>query len=269
MRIRVKLQLGGEQGTALFIALMATMLLSALGLGLVLTTTTEVLIVGNYRNVQEGLYAADAALERIIPDLVIAPDWNRILQGEATSAFVDGASSGARVLRDGSTLDLTQATNIANCGKITTCSAAEMEASTEERPWGANNPRWKLFAHAPVDALLPNGMVSSPLYVVVWVGDDPAENDDDPAKDGSTQGNPGLGVVVLRAVAYGPRGTRRVIETTVARTDTTPLERGYVAQRGQDEQNRRGRRAGVQTVGKGLTQMEMDLAAGGFARGGR
>jgi Tfp pilus assembly protein PilX len=36
----MKPQLADEQGTALFIALMATMLLSALGLGLVLTTTT-------------------------------------------------------------------------------------------------------------------------------------------------------------------------------------------------------------------------------------
>jgi hypothetical protein len=38
-----------------------------------------------------------------------------------------------------------------------------------------------------------------------------------------------------------------VIEVTVARTDTTEIERGYTGQRGQDEQNRRARKAAVQT----------------------
>ena len=261
----MRLRLGGEQGTALFIALMATMLLSALGLGLVLTTTTEVLIVGNYRNAQQGLYAADAALERVLPDLVAVPNWDPILRGEVRSAFVDGASSGARLLSDGSSLDLTAATNRANCGKATTCTIAEMNASTDDRPWGANNPRWKLFAHSRVDALLSNGMVSSPVYVVVWVADDPTENDADPAKDGSTRGNPGRGMVAVRAAAYGPKGTHKVIETTLGRTDTTQLERGYVAQRGQDEQNRRFGGASVQARGRGLTHEEMDLAVGGFA----
>ena len=264
----MRLRLGGEQGTALFIALIATMLLSALGLGLVLTTTTEVLIVGNYRNAQEGLYAADAALERVLPDLVAIPDWDPILRGEVRSAFVDGASSGARLLSDGSTLNLTEATNRANCGKATTCSLAEMNASTDDRPWGANNPHWKLFAHSRIDALLSNSMVRSPVYVVVWVADDPTENDGDPVKDGSTRGNPGRGMVAVRAAAFGPKGTHRVIESTLGRTDTTPLERGYIAQRGQDEQNRRSGGA-VQAIGRGLTHEEMDLAVGGFAPRGR
>ncbi len=265
----MRLRLGGETGTALFIALMATMLLSALGLGLVLTTTTEVLIVGNFRNAQEGLYAADAALERVIPELGAVSDWNPILRGEVSSAFVDGASSGARLLSDGSTLDLIEATNRVNCGKATTCSIPEMSVSTDDRPWGANNPHWKLFAHSRVDTLLSNGMVQSPIYVVVWVADDPAENDADPATDGSTQGNPGRGMVAVRAAAYGPKGTHKVIETILGLTDTTQLERGYVAQRGQDELNRRRGAASVQATGRGLTREEMDLAMGGFAHTGR
>ena len=265
----MRLQLNGEDGSALFIALMATLLLSALGLGLVLTTTTEVLIAGNYRNAQAGLSAADAALERILPDLVAVPDWDPILRGEVRSTFVDGASSGARLLDDGSSLDLMEVTNRANCGKPTTCSHAEMNASTDDRPWGVNNPRWQLFAHARVDALLPDGMVRSPVYVVVWVADDPTENDADPARDGSTQSNPGRGLIAVRAAAYGPIGTHKVIETTLVRTDTTELERGYVAQRGQDEQNRRAGSGSVQAPGRGLTHEDMDLATGGFGPGGR
>jgi hypothetical protein len=54
-----------------------------------------------------------------------------------------------------------------------------------------------------------------------------------------------------------------VIEMTVARTDTTELERGYTGQRGQDEQNRRARRAPVQTPGKALTMQTLNVSTGG------
>jgi hypothetical protein len=53
-----------------------------------------------------------------------------------------------------------------------------------------------------------------------------------------------------------------VIEATMARTDTTEIERGYTGQRGQDEQNRRARKAAVQTPGKALTQKELSLMTG-------
>jgi hypothetical protein len=55
-----------------------------------------------------------------------------------------------------------------------------------------------------------------------------------------------------------------VIEVTVGRTDTTELERGYTGQRGQDEQNRRARKAAVQTPGKALTRSDMSATVGGF-----
>ena len=56
----------------------------------------------------------------------------------------------------------------------------------------------------------------------------------------------------------------KIIELTVARTDTTELERGYTGQRGQDEQNRRARKAAVQTPGKTLTMQTLDLNLGGI-----
>ena len=49
----------------------------------------------------------------------------------------------------------------------------------------------------------------------------------------------------MRAEAFGPDGAHSVIEVTIGRTDTTELERGYTGQRGQDEQNRRARKAAV------------------------
>src|SRR5215212_2951883 len=124
-----------EHGIALVIAMMAMLLMSALGIALVLTTSSETMIAGNFSNSSEALYAADAAVERAMEDILTVPDWNKLLDGSTQSAFVDGAPSGTRTLRDSSTIDLTQALNMANCQKVTTCSVADMDTSTAERPW--------------------------------------------------------------------------------------------------------------------------------------
>ena len=137
------------------------------------------------------------------------------------SSFVDGMPSGTRTLPDGSTIDLTSATNMLNCGKATTCSIAEMNTWTAERPFGANNPRWTLFAYAPLHEMIETGTINSTMYVVVWAGDDIAENDADPLTDGIVDGNRGRGVLMLRAMAFGPAGTQASLEVTIARTDTT------------------------------------------------
>lgn len=246
-----------ERGTALVVSLMAMLLLSALGLALVLTTSTETKIASNYTNSQEALYAADAAIERTLQDVLTVADWNAMLSGTARSAFVDGAPSGSRTIPGGFTFDLGEATNLMNCGKLSTCAAADMNLNTEERPWGVNNPRWQLFAYGPVNDLLPTATLNSQMYVVVWVADDPSETDGDPAKDGNIATNPGMGVITLRAVAYGNGGVSRIIDVTLSRTDSTEIERGYTGQRGQDEQNRRARKAAVQTPGGTLTRTEL------------
>jgi PilX N-terminal len=250
-------RLRNEQGVALVIALLCMLLLTALGMALTLTTSTEKRIATNYRDGVETVYAADASVERVMQDLLTVPDWNRVLDGSTTSSFVDGAP-GVRTLPNGSKLDLVQATNMLRCGK-TTCADADIDTATDERPWALNNPRWQLYAYGPVSDLIPTGTINSNVYVVVWIGDDPAENDNKPLTDGDppadgSASNPGTGVISMLAYAYGPTGVTRVIEATVARTDTTEIERGYTGQRGQDEQNRRARKAAVQTPGKSLTR---------------
>ena len=247
-------RLHDEQGVALIIALLCMVLLTALGMALTMTTITERRIATNYRDGVETVYAADASVERVMQDLLTVPDWNKILDGTTTSSFVDGAP-GDRTLPNGQQYNLVQATNVLRCGK-TTCSDPDMDAYTEERPWGANNPRWQLYAYGPASDLIQTTTLNTNVYVIVWIGDDPAENDNKPTVDGDeTAGaNPGKGVVSMLAYAYGPTGVRRVIEATVARTDTTEIERGYTGQRGQDEQNRRARKAAVQTPGKALTR---------------
>jgi type IV pilus assembly PilX-like protein len=204
---------------AIIIALMATLLMSALGAALVLTTSSDALIAANFRSAQEGVYAADAALERALVDLGGVADWNAILDGSASSAFVDGASSGVRILADGRSLDLGQTLNMMNCRKVTACSVSNLTANTAQRPWGANNPVWRLFAHGPLSNLLPNHAIESAYYVIVIVADDASENDNDPLRDGASETNPGTGVLALRAEAFGPGGTRQVVEMTVARAE--------------------------------------------------
>jgi len=259
---RVSSVLSSDRGAALIIALMAMLLMTALGLALMLNTTTEGMITGNYRFGQEALYAADAGVERVMDDLLTVPDWNNILQGNVRSAFVDGSPSGTRTLPDGTSIDLTQATNVVNCGHVATCAIAEMNTSTEDRPWGANNPRWKLYAYGPLSQMIPTATINSNMYVVVWVGDDQSENDDDPTTDGNASTNPGTGVLAMHVEAWGPQGTHKVLEVTVAKTNSSQLERGYVGQRGQDEQNRRARKAAVQTPGTSLTQRTMTNSSG-------
>ena len=264
-------RLKDERGLALVIALMTTALMLALAMALIATTMTETRISANYSDGTEALYAADAAVERVMQDLLTVPDWNNILNGSLTSSFIDGAPVGPRTLADGTQLDLGEATNMVRCGKVSACSDAELNAFTAERPWGPNNPRWQLYAYGYMDELLPTEDINSRMYVVVWIADDPSETDDNPAKDGDPSAdivnyptNPGRGVLAMLAHAYGPNGVRRVIEVTVSRTDSTEIERGYTGQRGQDEQNRRARKAAVQTPGKALTRATMGLAAGGL-----
>jgi len=255
-------RLGDERGSAVVVALLSLLLLTALGLALTLTTATETAISANQRMGQEAMNAADAAIERAMQDLLTLPDWNRALSGAEQSSFVDGIPSGARALPDGTTVNLTEMVNLARCGHTSACGASEIAANSPERHWAANNPVWQLYAYGPVSDLLPNGTINSPIYVAVMVGDDPSETDGNPLMDGNSAANPGTGVLSLRAEAFGPHGTHRVIETTMARTLSSGLERGYIGQRGQDEQNRRARKSAVQTPGKALTAQQLTTATG-------
>ena len=215
-------RLRSERGAAMVLTLIAMLLMAALGAVLMLTTSSEMLIAAAFRHGEAARYAAEAAAERVLADLSPAGNWDPLLEGSAQSTFVDGPPGGTRTLSDGSRIDLDQQLNLANCQKTTPCSVAEMNAATVERPWGANNPRWKLLAYAPLNALLPGATLNSPYYAIVLVGDDPAETDNDPTVDGADPGNPGTGIIVIRAEAFGPRGAFRAIELTLSR----PAEAG-------------------------------------------
>jgi len=101
-----------ERGIALVVALLVMCLLTALGMALMLTSQTETMISANYRDSMEGQYAADAALERVMDDVLTVHDWNTLLAttdgvtAGVTSGFHDTAPSSPITLPDGRTVDL-------------------------------------------------------------------------------------------------------------------------------------------------------------------
>jgi hypothetical protein len=211
-----------DRGAALIVVMMAMLLLSALGAALVVVTNTEALIGANSGSTAEAFYAADAAFERTLAELKGTTDFTSVLSGISPSRFVDGPASGVRTLTDGSAIDLSQVEHFANCARRQRCSESELDATTRERPWGARNPRWRLYSWGPFPADSTGARVGPVLYVVSLVADDPSDTDGNPWQDGgvtTAQVNAGAGVVFVRAEAFGRRGAHRVIEGTVVRQD--------------------------------------------------
>jgi hypothetical protein len=230
---RSRLLRESERGTALLIALMAICLTMGIGSALMLGAAVESRLTRNFGAGAGVLYAAEAAAEQAIRDLQAMPDWNPALNGIAVSSFADGAAGAVRTLADGQRLDPGAIVSMANCRQTAPCADAAMNAITADRPWGANNPRWQLFAWGPIERLLPAS--GSPFYAVVMIGDDASENDGEPMRDGSipcvqdraSECNHGTGVVALHVEAFGPFGAREVIELTVARDGSGRREGDY------------------------------------------
>jgi hypothetical protein len=184
-----------DRGSALVIAMLGTALLGALGVGLITMTNTERTIAANYRKGSELIYAADAGVERVVQDLQLAPDWSLVLSGAARSAFVDNS--------------LTPATPTGQALNLTSMTTTMQAQADGVNRWGANNPRWRLFAYGPLAAMAAPGAIHSDAYVVVWMGDDPSETDNNPDADTN-------GVVAVIAQAIGANGSIRTVEATVA-----------------------------------------------------
>jgi hypothetical protein len=212
-----------DDGLAIVAAIMASLLLCAVGAALILLTMSETGTAAAFVRGAEAAYAADAVAERALGEVAQVADWTTILNGSRQSALVDGPPTGSRTLADGSRINLQEVVNLANCEQLGPCTAAQMDAVTADRPWGRNNPRWQLYAYAPLDLLLPPGSASSPFFVVLMAGDDPAENDDDPAVDGGApvsgeSSNPGTGALALRAEAFGPGGVHGRVDLAIRRS---------------------------------------------------
>ena len=149
---------------------MAMMLLTALGAAVVMVSNTETMISDNYRNSQEALYAADAAVERVVQDLLMVPRWNDILAGTAQSSFIDGAMTATEDAAGRRHDD------------------ALLRHEHRDRPAaGRNRHAEPVGRQQPAVAAVRLGaaqrhaadrpQIDSPMYVAVWVADDPADVD--------------------------------------------------------------------------------------------
>lgn len=183
-----------DAGSALLITLVATVLLAALGLGLVGLTNTEARIASNVHAGHHTLYAADDGLEVALADVLRAPRWDDLISGLVQSPFLDATRRPS--LPSGVSLDLNAITATIQAGANTL--------------WGGAAPRWNLFASGRLAALPGGGAAADSAYAAVWVGDDPSDGDLDPLVDAN-------GTIVLVGKAWGPHASMRTVTMTVER----------------------------------------------------
>ena len=184
----------GERGLALLTVMILTFVLTMLGGTLLVMTASETGIVANVAARSESDWAASAMAEAVAAELGRLPDWTIVLAGGIVSAHDDGA--GQPVLATGEPLDLAVLTRA-------------LQAATPAR-WASDTPAWRLIAHEAIDGLGPPVPGVSPVYVLAWVADDPADGDGNPAIDTN-------GRIVIRAEAFGPGRARRAVEVALAR----------------------------------------------------
>lgn len=202
----------GESGIALIVVLLVASFVSVVGLGLALILTLGQLAGRNHRDAAVLQAAASAGID-LAADALAIDDWVAVLGGSLTVPGGDGAPSGLRTI-EGQSIDLAAETHLLNCGRRDGCSPAERAANTIERPWGANNPFWRLYLFGPLSSFVPLRRTTS-TYVLVWIADDPRETDGRPDLDGSA--GPGRHVLRARAAAIGRAGARRMIDAELVR----------------------------------------------------
>lgn len=185
-----------EEGTALVLVLLLGVLLLAVGTAVALVADIETMVTANHRDAVRVRYAAEAAGDVAIQELIPLADWTVVLNGTRSSVM-----SGPFVLppRAGrATVDAPAAT------------AMIQQESYGGSPWGADTPRWRLFAHGVLGVDLPFAGLPDDVFALVWVSDDIAETDADPFADSN-------GVVVVRARAMGVRGSQADVQMVIAR----------------------------------------------------
>jgi type II secretory pathway pseudopilin PulG len=228
---------GFERGVALLITLLVLSVLAVVGAGIAVSSTSARASTTNQLEALELANAAESALELAGRELAAIADWNSVLTGARASGLVDGVP-GARVVPGGEAIDLVQLTNELTCGRAAPCTDAQVQAFDAERPWGANNPRWRPFLHLqlPGGPVMPRPRV--PVYVIVWIGDDAREIDGNSMADGADGAMDGRYLLRARVEAFGPRGARYGMEAELARL-CQPAEAGEVCAPGVRIQNRR------------------------------
>ncbi len=200
-------------GFALIVVLVWLALLAGLALGAALVTMYEPTSGAAAHERIRLRRAAESAVTLALLDLAARLDWSQLPAGGPASPFTDGGP-GTRVV-DGTAIDLVAETRWRTCGRAAACDDATIAAVTDRRPWGARNPRWRLFVNIPVSRLDGSAATVCPCYLAAWIADDPADDDGDPAAD-APHGVDGHGVLLVRGAAYAAGGAVAEVEALVA-----------------------------------------------------
>jgi hypothetical protein len=185
------------------VALLVMLLLAAIGAALVVVTTTETLISASYRSAQEAAHGAEGAVERALHDLSTTPDWSLVLAVPPANlvSTLDDRTSMPRG-PDGRRLDL---------AALTVERQRDSDVRAGPSGFGADSPQWRLYAHAPIEELLPSAAIVLPVYLIVWVADEGLDGDGNPAIDSN-------GTILVHAEAFGTGGTRRAVQASIRRS---------------------------------------------------
>jgi hypothetical protein len=200
-----------RRGFALVVVLIWLALLGTFALGAALVTTFEPASAAAAHERIRLRRAAESAATLALLDLSARLVWTPLPAGGST--FTDGGP-GPRTFA-GRTIDLVAETWRRTCGRTSGCDDAATNAVTEGRPWGARNPRWQLLVHLPLSQLDAAAGQVCPCYLVAWIGDDPADDDGDPAAD-APAGVEGHGVLLVRGAAFAAGGAVAEVEALVA-----------------------------------------------------
>src|SRR3954466_9547154 len=175
---------------AVVAAVLATALLSALGLAIALLGSGEMTLAGRERMTRALRAAAQGAAQLAIADLETAPDWTAVLMPGASAdvtavrARLADAALNPRPPWGDAVIDLHVMT-------------AQVQLAEDDVHGPADAPQvWRLFANGPLETVAPGGG-SGPWYLAVWIADDCADTDGDPDRDSN-------GAIALHAAAFGP-----------------------------------------------------------------
>lgn len=180
---------------AIVSALLATVVLTALGVAIALAGVEESLLAGHDRASRALRLASESAARLGVADAAGAASWTPL--SSIGSRFVETTMSPASPW-GGSPLDLASET-------------VAVQAETDASRGPAESARaWRLVAAGPLARAAPDSGCG-PFYLIVWISDDGADTDGDPERDSN-------GILTIRADALGPDGGRATTLVSLQRT---------------------------------------------------
>jgi hypothetical protein len=188
---------------AVVAAVLATALLSALGLAIALLGSGEMTLAGRERMTRSLRAAAQGAAQLAIADLETLPNWTAVLTA-GTSADV----TAVRARLADATLNPRPPWGDAVIDLHVMTTRVQLAEDDVRGPEDAAQV-WRLFATGPLASVAPGGG-SGPWYLAVWIADDCADTDSDPDRDSN-------GAISLHATAFGPGEAVASVDIRVVR----------------------------------------------------